>query len=315
MSSTLPPWLDPQPGSTRARLRTILLLCAIFVVGFALTRGNPNAGLFLFLAVVCVGLAAIVLFASGLRRFGGTVRTRSGQSERDVLVLGLLLVALLTPWTITIKPLSWQQTFGFASPITIVAIVGVALTRIHRLRSGRVVAIAVAGIALVAWIGWLTLQLQSSAFRNAGFPFLPIDLIGDGWFIGLLAFATAVDGLAVEASAEDRPARARDVWPFAIVPGAGLVRMSYRARGRLWLIAVGLCIFLVQASAVSPDEFAYYGSLGALPPPGSRAAAIITLVLAVLVWIGSLWDTWGKLQLETSAEDSDIGRKEDSSAG
>lgn len=287
-----------------SKVRTIVLLCAIFIVGFALTRGNPNAGIFLFLAVVCVGVAAVLLFAGGLQRPGGNVLTRSGPSELDLVVLGLLLVALLTPWTIGIKALNWPQTFGFASPIPIVAIVGIALTRIRRLGRGRAVAIVVAGIALLAWVGWLTLQLQSSTFHNAGFPFLPIDLIGEGWFIGLLAFAIAVDGLVVEASAADRPVRARDVWPVAIVPGEGLVRMTYRARGRLWLIAVGFFVFIVQAGAVGPDEFAYYNSLGGLPPPRSRAAAAIALALALLTWMGSLWDTWRKLQLEKNAEDS-----------
>lgn len=308
MSSKLPPWLDPQPASIRALLRTLVVLCAIFVLGFVLTRGNPNAGLFLILAVVFAALILVLMFAGGLQRFAGTALARSGRSERDVLVLGLLLVALLSPWTITIKPLEWHQTFGFESPITIAAIVGIALTRIQRLKTLRVVAIVIAGAALLTWIAWLTLQLQSPTFRNSGFPFLLIDLIGEGWFIGLLAFAIAVDGLAVESSSDERPARAKDIWPLAVVPGEGLVRMSYRGRGRLWLLAVGFFIFLVQASAVSADEFAFYGSLGSLPEPRPRLVAAIPVVLAILVFLGSVWDTWGKLQLEKNADDSFVGK-------
>ena len=63
MSSKPPPWLDPKPASVGPLVRGLLALAAVFVGAFALTRGNANAGIFLVLAVVCVGFALVSLFA------------------------------------------------------------------------------------------------------------------------------------------------------------------------------------------------------------------------------------------------------------
>ena len=118
MSSTPPPWLDPQPANARTLVRGLLGLAALFVAAFALTKGNPNAGIFLFVAVVCLGFAVVSLFAHGIQRFGGTIINRTGSSERELLIGGLLLTALLTPWSIAIPPAHWAQRFGWQSPLS-----------------------------------------------------------------------------------------------------------------------------------------------------------------------------------------------------
>ena len=298
MSSKPPSWLDPKPASVGTLVRGLLALAAIFVGGFALMRGNANAGIFLVLAVVCVGLALVSLFARGLQRFGGGVLTRSGHSERDLLIGGLLLTALLTPWSTAIPPVHWPQRFGWQSPLTVIIVAALVIARVHRLRRYRTPAVLTAGVGLLAWIAWISAQLLTPAFANTGFPFLPIDLLGEGWSIALLAFVVAVDGMAIEAAGGDHPARPKDVWPLAAVPGMGLVRMMYTARGRLWLAAAAFAAFLVQANGIDWAEFQYYGSLGSLPEPRPRGAVLIPLVLGVAIWLASLWDTRRKLQLE-----------------
>jgi hypothetical protein len=297
MSSKPPPWLDPKPASVRTLVRGLLALAAIFVGAFALMRGNANAGIFLVLAVVCVGFAVVSLFARGVQRFGGSILTR-GRSERELLIGGLLLTALLTPWSTAIPPVHWPQRFGWQIPLALVIVAGLAVARVHRLRRYRLPVILVAGIGLLAWIAWVSAQLLTPAFRSTGFPFLPIDLLGEGWSIALLAFVVTVDGMAVDASAADQPARPRDVWPFALVPGMGLVRLYYSARGRLWLAAAAFAAFMVQANGIDWAEFQYYGSLGSLPEPRPRGAVLIPLILGVLIWLASLWDTRRKLRLE-----------------
>ncbi len=122
-----------------------------------------------------------------------------------------------------------------------------------------------------------------------------------------LAFAVGVDGIAAEASGDERPARPAEVWPFSIVPGEGLVRMHYPDRGRLWLAAAAFGVFLLQANAIGPAEFQYYSSLSGLPSPRPRGAALIPVVLGLLVWLGSLWQTQQKLRLEQTADES-LGR-------
>jgi hypothetical protein len=298
MSSKPPPWLDPKPANVGTLIRGLLALGAVFVGAFALMRGNANAGIFLVLAVVCVGFALVSLFARGLQRFGGSVLTRSGRSERELLIAGLLLTALLTPWSTAIPPVQWPQQFGWQSPLALLIVAALVIVRVHRLRRYRLPAILIAGVGLLAWIAWVSAQLLTPTFRNTGFPFLPIDLLGEGWSIALLAFIVTIDGMAIETVGDDHPARPSEVWPFAVVPGMGLVRMYYTARGRLWLAASAFAAFLVQANGIDWAEFQYYGSLGSLPEPRPRHAVLIPLTLGFLIWLASLWDTRRKLQLE-----------------
>jgi hypothetical protein len=298
MSSKPPPWLDPKPADVGTLVRGLLALGAVFVGAFVLVRGNANAGIFLVLAVVCAGFALVSLFARGLQRFGGSVLARSGRSERELLIGGLLLTALLTPWSTAISPVHWPQRFGWQLPVALVIVAALVIVRVHRLRRYRLPAILIAGIGLMAWIAWVSWQLLTPTFRNTGFPFLPIDLLGEGWSIALLAFVITVDGMAVEASDDDRPARPADVWPFAVVPGMGLVRLYYVGRGRLWLVVGAFTMLLLKATSVGWAEFQYYGSLGSLPEPRPRGADLIPLALLVVIWLASLWDTHRKLQLE-----------------
>jgi hypothetical protein len=286
----------------------VLVLGALFLAAFVLARGNPNAGIFLFLAVICLGTAIVFGFAAGLGRVGGTTLNRPGGFERDLLVGGLLLVGLLTPWSVAIPTLHWPQTFGWQSPLALAVSGVLILTRVRPWRRYAVPAVIVAGLGLAAWLGWVGAQLLTPGFRASGFALLPIDLLGEGWYVTVLAFAIGVDGIAANASDDERPARPGEVWPFSLVPGEGLVRMHYLGRGRLWLAAAAFCVFLLQATAIGPAEFQYYGSLGSLPAPRPRGAALVSLALGLLVWLASLWQTQQKLRLEQTAGDSVGGR-------
>jgi len=283
----------------------MLALGALFAIAFALTRANANAGLFLFLAVVCLGVALVSLFARGLQRFGGTIRSRTGGSERDLVLGGLLVIALLTPWTVALPTLRFPQIFGWQSPVALVVIAALLVVRIPwRGRRPAVPALLLAGLGLSAWFAWAGFKLLMPGFRHTGFPFLPIDLVGEGWYIALVAFVVSVDGLAVQESAADRPARPRDVWPFAVIPGMGLVRMHYRGRGRFWSLAVGFWLLLLQANAIGVEEFQYYAALRSLPEPRRRGAALVPVVLGLVIWLASLWDTRQRLRIERTADES-----------
>src|SRR5260370_5959878 len=173
LSSKPPPWLDPKPAIVRTLVRGLLAMGAVCVGAFALLRGNANARIFLVLAVVCVGFAAVSLFARGLQRFGGTILTRSGRSERELLIGGLLLTALLTPWSTAIPPVHWPQRFGWQSPLALVIVAALAIVQIHRLRRFRLPAVLVAGVGLLAWIAWVSAPVLTPAFRPARFSVLP----------------------------------------------------------------------------------------------------------------------------------------------
>ena len=283
-------------------MRGVLLLGVLFLAGFLLARGNANAGVFLFLAVGCAGVAIVIAFARGLGRFNGTILAGRGRVDRNLLVGGLLLIGLLTPWSVPVPSLHWAQTFGWQSPVALAITAALIVTRVGPMRRYAVPAVVIAGFGLVAWAGGLSAQLLTPAARATGFPFLPIDLLGEGWYAALLAFAISVDGIASDASRDDRPARPREVWPFAVVPGAGLVRLSYPGRGRLWMAAAAVSVFLFQANAVVPAELQFYGSFGGLPPARPRGGALIPVALGLVVWLASLRDTQQKLRLEQNAD-------------
>lgn len=304
MSSKPPPWIEPPQANLRTMVRGLLALGLLFGLVFLLTRSNPNAGIFLFLGIVCMGLVLVALFASGVQRVGGSVLQRTGRSERDLLAAGLLLIALLTPWTAAVPPLHWQQIFGWQLPVALVAVVAMALTYVRPVRRFSVGLVVVAAISLIAWAAWVTLQVSTPTFSHSGFPFLPIDLLGEGWYIALLALAVTVDGIAARGSDDPAVPRAVVVWGFALMPGMGLLRLHYPGRGRLWLFAAAFAIFLVQANAVSAEEFDYYASLGGLPPPRPRGAVLIPIALLVILWLLSLLDTRKRLEWETLDDES-----------
>ena len=280
----------------------MLVLGALFLAAFLVARGNANAGIFLFLAVVCAGVAVVIVFAKGLGRFRGAILTGRGRVDRDLLLGGLLLIGLLAPWSVALPSLRWPQVFGWQSPVALAITLALIVTRVGPLRRYTVPAIVIAGFGLAAWFGWLSAQLLTPAFRASAFPFLPIDLLGEGWYAALLAFVIGVDGVASDASRDDRPARPGEVWPFAIVPGEGLVRLSYPGRGRLWMAAAACSVFLFQANAIVPAEFQFYGSFGGLPPPRPRSSALIPVVVGLIIWLASLRDTQQKLRLEQNAD-------------
>jgi hypothetical protein len=217
-----------------------------------------------------------------------------------------MLIALLTPWSVPVRSLHWPQLFGWQSPLPVLAITAMGLVYLPQLRRHATPAVVISGLALLAWAGWVSVQLLTTSFRHSGFPFLPIDLLGEGWYIAWLAFVITVDGLAVQASADDHPATARDVWPFAIVPGMGLVRLHYAFRGRFWFFAFAVAIFLLQTTAIGVEEFQYFASLGGLPPGRSRTAALLPGIFALLLWLLAVRDTRRRLRLEQTADASII---------
>jgi hypothetical protein len=155
--------------------------------------------------------------------------------------------------------------------------------------------LAVSGVALAGWLVWVSLQLIGSGFTALSFPFLPIDLLGFGWYAAVAALVVVVDALATE-MADDPVPRAEDVWPFAAVPGVGLARLGLVARGRAWLIGAALLVILIQGDAYAPQQFAFFGAAGGLPDPRSRLPAAAATAAFVVLYAASLWDTRRMLQ-------------------
>jgi hypothetical protein len=216
------------------------------------------------------------------------------QTERfrrglDLTLVVLLVTSLLTPWSSEIRVAHQPRTIGLTLPVAwlVAATIGAARLRIPRRYAGLALGAAAAGLA--GWLAWVSWRLSTPDFRHLAFTFLPVDVLGYGWYLGLAAWALALYSLAVSAEDEPRPAT---LWSFALVPGMGLLRMGEIVRGRAWLVAVALIVVFLQLTGVQPEEFQYYADVSrSTPPDRSRLLALVLTSALVLTWAASILDT------------------------
>ena len=285
---------EPTSASLANFVVATLVLAGLFGVGFLLSRDQRNGGLFLVVALICLGVAVIFAAVAGLEQVGTTLLRRSGRTGREAAVAGLLTICLLVPWSVAIRAAGAAEVPGWKNPVAWVAVLAIGVPFLTRNGRWMVRGLVLGGVALAGWLVWVSLQLTGSTFRALSFPFLPIDLLGVGWYAALAAWVAVVEALATEMS-EDPAPRAEDVWPFAVAPGLGIARLGLVARGRMWLIGAALLLILIQGDAYAPQQFAFGGESG-LPDPRSRLPAAAAAAAFLLLYAGSLWDTRRMLQ-------------------
>jgi len=282
-----------QDGSNSVRNLVIgmLLVAAPFGLAFFLTRNNPNSEVLLIIAVFCGGLALVFAMASGLQQVGAIALRLSGRSSRDIMIVGLAALAVLTPWTIEIAFGHLPRMFGWTDPLAWVAAVGLLLSVMQSARPYHGVALAVTGVALVAWVAWAAWMVTTPSLSTLKFTFTPIDLISTGWYAALIGWVIAIDGFASRRAREPKRAAAREVWLLALVPGEGLVRLGFGGRGRVWLAAAVLAMAFIGVSAINDSEFAYWAQFNTMPPDRGRLDVILAAAALALVLLGSWLDT------------------------
>jgi hypothetical protein len=283
-------------NSVRNLVIGMLLIAAPFAVAYLLTRSNPNSQVLLVVAIFCAGLALTFALASGLQQVGGLAIRLSGRSPLDLMIAGLAGLSLLTPWTIEVARANLHQVFGWTNPLAWVVAICLLLSVMESARPYHGLALAAAGAALVAWVGWAGWQLTTPSFSRLPFTFMPVDLISTGWYAGLIGLLLAVDAFASRRAREAKVAHGRDVWPLALVPGMGLVRLGFFGRGRLWLGAALLAAAFIGVSAVNDSEFAYWAQYNEMPPDRGRLDVVIAAVVVGIVLIASWFDTWRTLR-------------------
>ena len=274
----------------------MLLVAAPFGLAYALTRGNPGSEVLLIVAVFCGGLALTFALASGVQRVGAIALRLSGRSSRDIMIVGLAALSLLTPWTIEVAVGHLPRVFGWTNPLAWVVAVCLLLSVMQSARPYHGLALTAAGAALVAWVGWAGWLLTTPSFSKLPFSFMPVDLISTGWYAGLIGLVIAVDALASRGAREAKVAYARDVWPLAFVPGMGLVRLGFFGRGRVWLAAALLAAAFIGISAVNDSEFAYWAQYNTVPPDRGRLDVVLAAAAFAVVLVASWYATWRALR-------------------
>ena len=274
----------------------MLLVAAPFGLAYALTRGNPGSEVLLIVAVFCGGLALTFALASGVQRVGAIALRLSGRSSRDIMIVGLAALSLLTPWTIEVAVGHLPRVFGWTNPLAWVVAVCLLLSVMQSARPYHGLALTAAGAALVAWVGWAGWLLTTPSFSKLSFSFMPVDLISTGWYAGLIGLVIAVDALASRGAREAKVAYARDVWPLAFVPGMGLVRLGFFGRGRVWLAAALLAAAFIGISAINDSEFAYWAQYNTVPPDRGRLDVVLAAAAFGIVLVASWYATWRALR-------------------
>ena len=274
----------------------MLLVAAPFGLAYALTRGNPGSEVLLIVAVFCGGLALTFALASGVQRVGAIALRLSGRSSRDIMIVGLAALSLLTPWTIEVAVGHLPRVFGWTDPLAWVVAVCLLLSVMQSARPYHGLALTAAGAALVAWVGWAGWLLTTPSFSKLSFSFMPVDLISTGWYAGLIGLVIAVDALASRGAREAKVAYARDVWPLAFVPGMGLVRLGFFGRGRVWLAAALLAAAFIGISAINDSEFAYWAQYNTVPPDRGRLDVVLAAAAFGIVLVASWYATWRSLR-------------------
>lgn len=283
--------MQDNSNSVRNLVIGMLLVAAPFAAAYLLTRGNPNSEVLLIIAVFTAGLALTFAAASGLQRVGGIALRLSGRSSRDIMIVGLAALALLTPWTIEIAQAHLPRVFGWTNPFAWVVAVGLVLSVMQSARPYHGLALAATGAALAAWIGWASWLLTTPSFSTLPFTFMPVDVISTGWYAALIGWVIAVDGFASGRAREPKRAPAKDVWLLALLPGEGLVRLGFGGRGRVWLAAAALAVTFIGVAAVNDSEFAYWAQYNTMPPNRGRLDVLIAAGALGIVLLGSLIDT------------------------
>src|SRR5207247_10781490 len=174
----------------------MLLVAAPFAIAYLLTRGDPNAEILLIVAIFCLGLAAIFALASGLQQVGGVALRLSGRPPRDIMIVGLAALSLLTPWTIAVDVANLHQVFGWPNPLAWLMALGLLTSVTRSARPYHGWALVAAGVALLGWIGWAGFVLTTPSFSKFPFTFVPVDILSTGWYEGLIGWVIAVDVLA-----------------------------------------------------------------------------------------------------------------------
>jgi hypothetical protein len=288
--------MQDNANSVRNLVIGMLLVAAPFGLAYVLTRGNPGAEVLLIVAVFCAGLAVTFALASGVQRVGAIALRLSRRSSRDIMIMGLAALSVLTPWTIEVAVGHLPRVFGWTNPLALVVAIGLVVSVMQVARRYHGLALAATGAALLGWIAWAAWMLNTPSFSTLHFTFLPVDLVSTGWYGGLVGWVIAVDAFASRAAREPERARAGEVWWLAIVPGMGLVRLGFAGRGRVWLAAAILTVAFMGVSAVNDSEFAYWAHYDTTPPDRGRLDVILSAAALGLVLLGSWLDTWRTLR-------------------
>jgi hypothetical protein len=186
--------------------------------------------------------------------------------------------------------------FGWTNPLAWVVAVCLLLSVMQSARPYHGLALTAAGVALLAWVGWAGWLLTTASFSKLPFTFMPVDLISTGWYAGLIGLLIAVDAFASRRARGQKVAQGRDVWPLALVPGMGLVRLGFFGKGRIWLAAALVALAFIGISAVNDSEFSYWAHYNTLPPDRGRLDVVLGAAALGLVLLASWFDTWRTLR-------------------
>jgi len=124
-------------------------------------------------------------------------RFRRPRTLFDAIAISLAAVSLVAEWTVGVPPARMPETFGYETVVCWAAIAGLAAALVLESRLAGVALVAVEAV-LVAWFGWAIWVVTTPRFTSLGFPFLPTDVIGSGYYLAWAAVLAAAGAVTWE---------------------------------------------------------------------------------------------------------------------
>ena len=211
-------------------------------------------------------------------------------SAPGLLVLACALGALASEWTISIPQAHFAEGFGFQNLfcwVVVISALGALVIEDHR---GALALLLLGEATLLVWFGWAIWVVTSPPFARLPWPFVGIDVVGPGWYVGGLAVLIAAAAL-VARRISDR-SRGAELWLFAAIPGYGVTRLGRWGRGLIWTILFASALLLASYSSPDMSLFEQFRTYASLPPaPVTRFPTWILLWASVLIAALSVVDT------------------------
>ncbi len=215
---------------------------------------------------------------------------RAVDSPLAVVVGISAVLTLITQWVLHMPQAGLDTAFGFQLPVVWLIVISFAVVLVATNLTLGLAAVLAGEAVVIGWFVWATWLVTTSRFAVFDFPFMGIDLIGQGWFIAAIGLM-ATGAIIARRFRDLQPKPGAEVWLLSLLPGIGLIRLDRTTRGAIYAGVVLLTILLASIDSQVALLFLPVAGTFEPPPPPNRALEWIFLSTAGVLAVLSVIDT------------------------